>query len=141
MTNVNPNKKTPTMNDPKPISLISLDPAAAARSIDAAIAMKNDEKDFLDEKVWVQFYNLEQEGNPGYFKWGKITDPTVLELEHGEIKELTRAAIRFIESRQTPEYAYRQQGFHKNGLPKMKKELVGWKPRYQCRSVNRKGYA
>lgn len=129
-------RKTPLLSEPEAVSLINLDPAAAARSIDRIVAEANDEKDWLEEKIWVEFYNVEEPGHSQYFCYGRCDDPQSLTLEHGERKELTRGQIRFIESRQTPIYEYRQQGFHKNGLPKMKKQLVGWKPRFQCRQIN-----
>lgn len=125
------NKKKPSVIDPSPVSLINLDPAAAARSIDAVVAMANDEKDWLEEKVTIQFYNIEEPGGEGFFCFGKCTDPKRITLQHGEITELTRGDIRFIESRQTPIYTYKE-----NGLGKKTKTLTGWKPRYQCRQVN-----
>ena len=124
-------KRTPSMSEAAPVSLINLDPAAAARSISAAVAMANDEKDWLDEKVTIQFYNIEEPGADGFFVYGLCTDPQKIELKHGEIAELTRAAIRYIETRQTPIYAYKP-----DGQGKMRKTLTGWKPRFQCRQIN-----
>lgn len=124
-------KKRPALIEETPTSLINLDPAAAARSIAAAVSEKNDEKDWLDEKVMIQFYNIEEPGNEGFFCYGPVTGPTRMTLQHGEIRELTRAEVRFIESRQTPIYDYKQ-----DARGKRVSTLVGWKPRYQCRSVN-----
>lgn len=119
------------MSDPAPVSLINLDPAAAARSIAAVVAEANDEKDWLSERVTIQFYNIEEPGADGFFMYGACTDPKKIELKHGEIAELTRGDIRYIESRQTPIYAYKPDGHGK-----MRKTLMGWKPRFQCRQVN-----
>ena len=124
-------KRTPQGIEPTPVSLINLDPIAAARSIDAAVAMKNDEKDWLDERVSVQFYNIEEPGTDAFFCYGPCECPKSFTLSHGEVKELNRADIRYIESRQTPIYAYKP-----DGSGKMKKKLMGWKPRFQCRQVN-----
>lgn len=124
-------KRAPLITETGPVSLINLDPAAAARSIDAVVAEANGEKDWLEEKGSYQFYNLEEPGTSAFFCFGKCTDPTKLELNHGEVKEMTRGTVRFIESRQTPIYDWVPDG---NG--KMKKTLTGWKPRFQCRQVN-----
>lgn len=124
-------KRTPTMTEPGPTTLINLDPAAAARSISAAIAEQNNEADWLGEKVTIQFYNIEEPGAEGFFCYGPCTDPKTIVLQHGEVTELTRGDIRFIESRQVPMYAYKS-----DGSGKQRKTLIGWKPRYQCRQVN-----
>lgn len=124
-------KRAPLTTEPNAVSLINLDPAMAARSIDSIVAEANDERDWVDEKGTYQFYNIEEPGTKAFFCFGKCTDPKKLELEHGQITELTRGDVRFIESRQTPIY-----GFKANGSGKMVKTLLGWKPRFQCRQVN-----
>lgn len=126
-------KRAPAVIEPSPVSLISLDPAAAARSIATVVAAANDEQDWLEEKVTIQFYNIEEPGAPGFFCYGLCTDPKTIELQHGEITELNRGDVRYIESRQTPIYAYVP-----NGTGKMKKAITGWRPRYQCRQMNSK---
>jgi hypothetical protein len=126
-------KRTPAIIEPAPMSLISLDPAAAARSIATVVAEANDEKDWLEEKVTIQFYNIEEPGASGFFCFGQCTCPKTIELDHGEIAELNRGDVRYIESRQTPIYAYKP-----NGEGKMKKALTGWRPRFQCRQINAK---
>jgi len=124
-------KRLPSTIEPTPNSLISLDPAAAARSIASVVAEANDEKDWLEEKVTIQFYNIEEPGAPGFFCFGLCTCPKTIELDHGEIAELNRGDVRYIESRQTPIYEYKSAP---NG--KMRKERTGWRPRYQCRQIN-----
>jgi len=126
-------KKTPLQSEAEPVSLINLDPAAAARSIDLAVAQANDEADWLSERVMIQFYNIEEPGSPGFFCFGKCDDPKTIEINHGEIRELTRGDVRFIESRQKPIYVYKP-----DGSGKQRKALAGWKPRFQCRQVNSK---
>ena len=124
-------KRTPASVEPSPISLISLDPAAAARSIDSVVAAANGEKDWLEEKVNVQFYNIEEPGAPGFFCFGDCRSPKTIELNHGEIRELNRGDVRYIESRQTPMYEYKA-----TGTGKRVKTLIGWRPRFQCRQIN-----
>ncbi len=124
-------KKTPILTANEPQSLINLDPVAATRSIDTLISEKNDEKDWLEEKITIQFYNIEHPGSKATFGWGPCTDPTMLTIEHGEVIELTRGAVRHIESRQTPIKEYKP-----DGSGKTKKVLIGYKPRFQCRQVN-----
>ncbi|MES2409028.1 MAG: hypothetical protein V4509_01865 [Patescibacteria group bacterium] len=121
------------MSEPNPVSLISLDPAAAARSIATVVAEANGERDWLEEKVTIQFYNIEEPGADGFFCFGLCTNPKRIEVKHGEIVEMNRGDVRYIESRQTPMYSY------KSGPDgKMRKTLMGWKPRFQCRQVNSK---
>lgn len=126
-------KKIPSVIESPGISLINLDPAAAARSIDMLVAQATDEWDWVSEKVVIQFYNLEQPGQEAFFCLGGCLCPKSITLQHGEVTTLTRGEVRFIESRQTPIWEYKA-----NGTGKMKKERVGWKPRYQCRSVNQR---
>ncbi len=124
-------KRQAAITQPSPTSLISLDPAAAARSIAAVVAQANGEHEWLSETVNIQFYNIEEPGAPGFFCYGGCRNPKTIELDHGEIRELTRGDVRYIESRQTPMWEYKQMG---NG--KRTKSLMGWRPRYQCRQIN-----
>lgn len=129
--------KKPILTEEEPVSLISMDPATAARSIDEAVSQKTDEYDFLSEKITIQFYNVEQPGRGQTFIYGPSNAPEKVELAHGEIKELPRSAVRFIESRQTPLYEYQKEGGDATMGKKatLKKVLIGWKPRFQCREV------
>lgn len=129
--------KKPILTEEEPVSLINMDPAQAARSIDAAISKKSDEFDFLSEIATIQFYNIEQPGRDAYFCYGDCRNPERINISHGEIRELSRAAIRFIESRQIPIYEYRKEAGNAstNQKAKMVKTIIGWKPRYQCREV------
>lgn len=129
--------KKPILTEEEPISLINLDPVAAARSIDAVVSQKTDEYDFLSEKITIQFYNIENPGKSQYFCFGPVTDPERITLAHGEQADLTRGAVRFIESRQTPMYDYEREAGDatNNKKKKVKKVLVGWKPRFQCREI------
>ncbi len=124
-------KRTAAVIQSPAMSLISLDPAAAARSIAAVVSQANGEYDWLEEKVNIQFYNIEEPGAGGFFCYGGCRDPKTIELDHGEIRELTRGDVRYIESRQTPMYEYKP-----DGTGKRRKELIGWRPRFQCRQIN-----
>lgn len=129
--------KKPILTAEEPMSLISMDPLAAARSIDALVSQNTDEFDFLSEKVWIQFYNLEQPGNPGHFVYGPANNPTRIDIDHGEQRELTRGEIRYIESRQTPIKEYERDAGSTTGARKNRKAIiVGWKPRFQCRTIS-----
>jgi len=130
--------KKPIMTEEEPISLISLDPASATVSVDRINAEKADEADFLSEKVMIQFYNIESPGKSQYFCHGPCNDPDFKDtIQHGEFRELTRATIRFIESRQEPiqEYQKTPGDVATGKKPKTKAVLIGWKPRFQCREV------
>ena len=124
-------KRQAAVTQPNPTSLISLDPAAAARSISAVVAQANGEHEWLSETVTIQFYNIEEPGASGFFCYGGCRSPKTIELDHGEIRELTRGDVRYIESRQTPMYEYKALG---NG--KRVKTNTGWRPRFQCRQIN-----
>lgn len=129
--------KKPILTAEEPASLINMDPCCAARSIADAVSQATDEYDFLSEKVSVQFYNIEQPGNGAHFVYGSVSCPTKIDLEHGEISELTRGEIRYIESRQTPIYEYQKDmgNVQRGKKAKVTKHLIGWKPRFQCREV------
>ena len=132
--------KKPILTEDAPVSLISLDPAAAARSIATTVSQKSGEKDFLDEIITIQFYNLEQPGKSEQtFITGPVGRPEKVTLAHGEIRDLSRAWVRFIESRQEPIYSYEEYAGDaaKGKKAKRKKVLIGWKPRFQCREVRR----
>lgn len=132
--------KKPAFIEDEPTSLITLDPASAARSVADAVSAASGEKEFLDEIVTIQFYNLEQPGKSDQvFMKGGVRNPDRLSLTHGEIRDLSRAWIRFIESRQEPIYNYSEDaGDAATGRKRKRvKTLIGWKPRFQCREVRR----
>lgn len=124
------NSKKPTMSQLPEQKLENMNAAEASRSIHPTISQATNEYDYLSEKVKIQFFNLEQPGNKQLFMCGPVTSPDRFELQHGEIRDLTRAQIRFIETRQVPQYAYRA-----DGTGKIRKTLVGYSPRFQCRPI------
>lgn len=116
-------------------NLLHMNCIEGARSIHPKISQATNEYDYLQEKVRIQFFNLDQPGNDQLFMCGPCTDPDSFTLEHGKIYDLSRAHVRFVETRQQPQYAYKPLP---NG--KLQKQLVGYSPRFQCRPVwERKG--
>lgn len=87
-------------------------------------------KDFMEEEVLVEFYNLEEPGVPLKFSYGPTKKPKQYTLLHGGKYKLTRDVINHIESRQTPLWDYKPDGI---GI--MTKYLKGYKSRFQCRQV------
>lgn len=126
-------KKTPSLSEQTPISLINLDPAAALRSIDEMVAQANGEAEWLSEKVVIQFYNIEEPGQDAFFCFGGCLSPKSFTLKHGEVTTLSRGDVRYIESRQIAMWEYKR-----DGSGKVRKERMGWKPRFQCRTVNQR---
>lgn len=132
--------KKPAIIEEAPQSLINLDPCSAARSIAAAVSDANGETDWLNEKITIQFFNIEQPGKTDqHFVTGPVGNPDRVCLAHQEITELTRAWVRFIESRQSPIWDYEEDaGDATKGKRRRRvKKLVGYKPRFQCREVRR----
>ena len=111
-------------------NLLNMNSIEGARSIHPKISQATNEYDYLCEKVKIQFFNLDQPGNSQHFMCGLCTDPDDFTLEHGQVYDLTRAHVRFVETRQTPIYAYKK-------LPdgRLQKTLTGYQPRFQCRPV------
>jgi len=74
--------------------------------------------------------NLEEPGLNIKFVYGSTNGAQKYELMHGGKYKLSREVVNHIESRQTPIWSYRPDG---TGM--MRKELTGYKPRFQCRQV------
>lgn len=128
-------KREPAKTDHIPVlSDTKMDPVQGARSLHPKISQASNEFDWLSEKITIEFYNIEQPGCEQFFCYGDTSNPKSFTLQHGQIYELTRADVRFIETRQIPQYAYKP-----DGSGKMRKERIGYSPRFQCRPVwNRK---
>jgi len=88
------------------------------------------EKEWLDQEVKIEFYNLEEPGLMNKFPYGTTRDYKVYTLMHGGTYTLPRKVIQHLESRQTPIWKYQP-----DGLGSMVKKLSGWKPRFQCRQL------
>jgi len=88
------------------------------------------EKDWLDEEVDVEFYNLEEPGMILKFPYGTTKNFKNYTLLHGGKYKLSRKVVNHIESRQTPIYKWQP-----DGTGQMTKKLTGMKPRFQCRQV------
>lgn len=93
-------------------------------------SMTEREKTWLDEEVEVEFYNIEEPGLLNKFPYGTTNDFKVYSLMHGGKYKLPRRVVQHIESRQTPIWKWKPDG--EGG---MGKQLVGMKPRFQCRQV------
>ena len=92
--------------------------------------MSEKEKEWLNEEIEIEFYNIEEPGVMNKFSYGTTKDYTDYALFHGAKYTLPRKVIRHIESRQTPIWAYEPDGHGK-----MTKKMTGSKPRFQCRQV------
>lgn len=92
--------------------------------------MSEKEKQWLDEEVNVEFYNLEEPGLMQMFPYGTTKNFKKYTLMHGGKYVLPRRVINHIESRQTPIWKY-----HPNGDGGLAKKLTGYKPRFQCRQL------
>lgn len=92
--------------------------------------MSEKEKNWLDEMVEIEFYNLEEPGLLNKFPFGTTNEFKVYNLMHGGKYTLPRKVIKHIESRQTPIWKFMPDGFGK-----MAKQRMGYKPRFQCRQV------
>jgi hypothetical protein len=94
---------------------------------------KSDEdrkKEWMSEKIQVEFMNLEEPGVPLKFTYGTTQKKETYTLLHGGKYTLPRAVVQHIESRQTPIWKYRP-----DGSGSMKKNLESYKSRFQCREV------
>lgn len=88
------------------------------------------EQQWLDEEIEVEFYNLEEPGMINKFPFGTTKNYKIYTLLHGGKYKLPRKVIKHIETRQTPIWRHIP-----DGMGSMRKELTGWKPRFQCRQV------
>ena len=91
---------------------------------------KDRQKEWLNEEMMVEFYNLEEPGVPIKFTFGPTSKPETHTLLHGGKYRLKRSLINHIESRQTPIWGYKPDGYGK-----MEKNLEGYKTRFQCRQI------
>ncbi len=91
---------------------------------------KDRRKEWLNEEVSVEFFNLEEPGVPLKFSYGSTRNPETFTLLHGGKYKLRREIVQHIESRQTPIWSYRPDG---KGI--MQKKLESYKSRFQCRQV------
>ena len=91
---------------------------------------KERHKEWLNEDVSVEFFNLEEPGVPLSFSYGPTKNIEKHTLLHGGKYRLRRQIVQHIESRQTPIWGYKPDG---KGI--MTKNLEGYKSRFQCRQV------
>ncbi len=91
---------------------------------------KERQKEWLEEMITFEFYNLEEPGVPLPFSHGPTTNTKRYTLIHGGKYTYPRSLIQHLESRQTPIWGYKP-----NGDGKMEKTLKGYKSRFQCRQI------
>jgi len=91
---------------------------------------KDRRKDWLDEEIMIEFFNLEEPGVPVKFAFGPANKPHTHTLLHGGKYKLKREVVNHVESRQTPMWGYKPDG---RGV--MQKNLEGYKSRFQCRQI------
>ena len=87
-------------------------------------------KEWLNEVITVEFFNIEEAGVPIKFSFGPTRKPEKYTLLHGGKYPLRREVIQHIESRQTPIWGYKP-----NGMGQMEKTLKGYKSRFQCKQL------
>lgn len=87
-------------------------------------------KEWLNEVITVEFYNLEEPGVPVKFVYGDTKNPENHYLMHGGKYHLPRRVVQHVESRQTPIWGYKPDGHGR-----MQKNLEGYKSRFQCRQI------
>jgi hypothetical protein len=91
---------------------------------------KDRQKEWLEEMITFEFFNLEEQGAPLKFSYGSTKDAKKYLLLHGGKYTYPREIVNHIESRKTPLWSYKPDG---NGM--MQKALNGYKSRFQCRQV------
>lgn len=87
-------------------------------------------KEWLNEEVLIEFFNLEEPGIILKFDYGPTNNTKKYVMVHGAKMKLKREIVNHIESRQTPIWTYKP-----NGQGQMEKALKGYKSRFQCRQV------
>ena len=87
-------------------------------------------KEWLDEVIQVEFFNLEEPGVPVKFSYGPTNKPEKYTFLHGGKYSLRRDVVQHLESRQTPIWGYKP-----NGSGQMGKNLEGYKSRFQLRQT------
>ncbi len=96
----------------------------------AAKVVSDREKEWLDEEINIEFYNIEEPGVMNKFSFGTTKNFKTYTLFHGGKYKLSRRVVQHIESRQTPIWKWTP-----DGLGGMQKQLSGSKPRFQCRQA------
>ena len=91
---------------------------------------KEKRKEWLQEEITIEFYNLEEPGVPLRFSYGSTKRPENFTLLHGGKYKLRREIIEHLESCQIPMWGYKP-----DGTGRMIKDVKGFKSRFQCRQV------
>jgi hypothetical protein len=88
------------------------------------------ESNWLDEEVYIEFYNVEEPGLTQKFSYGPTKNAKTYTLFHGGKYHLPRRVVQHLQSRSTPIYKFIPDGY---GI--MQKQMMGSKPRFQCREI------
>ena len=91
---------------------------------------KKRHKDWLNEELLIEFYNIEEPGVPVKFVFGDTKNNEKHTLLHGGKYRLRREVIQHLESRQTPIWKFKP-----DGSGQMIKNIEGYKSRFQCRQI------
>ena len=91
---------------------------------------KQQRKDWMNEEIRIEFFNLEEPGVPLKFVFGPTRKTETHTLLHGGKYTLRREVVQHVESRQTPIWGYKP-----DGEGRMQKDLKGYKSRFQCRQM------
>jgi hypothetical protein len=91
---------------------------------------KQRHKEWMEEEVYFEFFNLEEPGVPIKFSFGTTRNAEKHSLMHGGKYRKKRSVVQHLESRQTPLWGYKP-----DGRGQMQKDLEGYKSRFQCRQL------
>jgi len=108
---------------------LKLSTAIKERKEDKSLSEKK-KNDWLEEEIYIEFYNLEEPGVPLKFAFGSSKRPKTYTLIHGGKYHLPREVVNHIESRETPLYGYKP-----DGTGRQIRDLKGKKSRFQCRQI------
>lgn len=88
------------------------------------------EQKWLDEEIEVEFLNMEEPGISVKFVHGSTNNAKKYHLFHGGKYKLSRNVVKHLESRSVPMWKWRP-----DGQGSMHKQIIGTKPRFQCRQI------
>lgn len=91
---------------------------------------KERQKEWLEEMVTFEFFNLKEPGVPLKFSYGPTNNMKDYTLLHGGKYTYPREIVKHIESKQVPIWKYRP-----DGSGNIIKQLEGYDSRFQCRQL------
>lgn len=96
----------------------------------AIVKPRANQKEWLEEKILVEFRNLEEPNMIHTFSYGPSKKVKTYKLVPGGKYELSRELVNHLNTRAVPDYRWVP-----DGLGNMTKKLIGTKPRFQCSEV------